>query len=223
MLDMTETTAARSDQLNADDLISGPLTILVTSVERVSDPRQPIHVHYENENGKPWKPCLGMRRILVIGWGKDGHAYVGNSMTLFRNPTVVYSGQEQGGIQISHMSHIEKPIHTMLTISRGKKVPFTAQPLQLTVGPALSADDAKLWKAEIDRGANMAELSATAAKIKSNNYAEGVQKTGVLQHYQTAVTAIREDDAAPVVDNPANMDFPPEDTDTAKEGEVPGL
>lgn len=144
-------------------------------------------------------------------------------MTLFREPTVKYGGADQGGIRISHMSDIPKPIHTMLTITRGKREPFTVQPLQLTTGPALSAEDAKLWKAEIDRAANMKELSETANKIKSNNYADGTEKTGVLQHYQAAVTAIREKDSAPVEDNPANMDFPPDDAGAAKEGEIPGL
>ena len=162
-----------------------------------------------------------MMRIMDLGWGDDGHAYVGKSMTLFREPTVKYGGLEQGGIRISHMSDIPKPIHTMLTITRGKREPFTVQPLQLTAGPALSADDAKLWKAEIDRCTNMAGLSDVTAKIASNKYADSDIKADLMKHYRSAVTAIREEDAAP--DNPANMDFPPEDTDTAKEGEVPGL
>jgi pyruvate carboxylase len=34
-----------------------------------------------------------------------------------------------GGIRISHLSHIEKPITVALTVTRGKKAPFVVQPL----------------------------------------------------------------------------------------------
>jgi hypothetical protein len=195
MLDMTQTIQPRSDQANADDFISGPKTITITNVTMSDSPQQPIHIDYVGGEGKPWKPCLSMRRILVLCWGPDGDAYKGKSLTLYRDPSIKFGGCEQGGIRISHMSDLEKPLRTMLTVSRGKRAPFTVQPLQLTAGPPLSHEDAQLWIAEIDRATNMAELSETASKIKSNGYAESAEKASVLKHYQAAVDRIRSSEA----------------------------
>jgi len=205
MLDMTQTIQPRSDQYNADDLISGPTTIKVTNVTQTSSDQQPINIDYEGGEGRPFKPCLSMRRILVLAWGADGHEYIGRSMTLYRDPSVKYGGLEQGGIRISHLSNIEKPIRTMLTVTRGKRAPYTVEPLQLEAGPALSPKDAGLWKAEIDRATNMDELSSVTAKIKGNNYADSTEKADVLQHYQAAVSAIREKDV-----DPKTEEFPAE-------------
>lgn len=229
MIDMTKTIQPRSDQYNADDLISGPKTIKITNVRTSDNQQQPIHIDYEDGEGKPWKPCLSMRRILVIAWGGDGSAYIGRSVTLYRDPTVKYGGAEQGGIRISHLSHIERTIRTMLTITRGKRAPYTVEPLQLTEGPALSAEHAELWKAQIDRATNMAELSDTAAKIKSNNYAESAGKAELMSHYQAKVAAIREPVAEPAETaaevDPSKMDYPPEEAEASEslEGEIPKL
>ena len=45
------------------------------------------------------------------------------------NPDVKYAGKAVGGIQIEAVSHIDKPIKMALTVSRGKREPFTIQPL----------------------------------------------------------------------------------------------
>ena len=34
-----------------------------------------------------------------------------------------------GGLRVSHVSHIDKPITVALTVTRGKRAPFTVQPL----------------------------------------------------------------------------------------------
>jgi len=197
MLDMTQTTAPRSDQFNADDLVAGPQTITITRVTMHNNPQQPIHIDYEGGEGKPWKPCLTMRRILVEAWGKDGHAYVGRSVTLYRDPTVKYAGAEQGGIRISHMSHIDKKIRTMITVSRGKRVPFTVEPLQLAPANVMSAEHVANWTGEIDKANNMPELSKVAARIKEQNYADSAEKQKVLKHYQARVNVIRNESSEP--------------------------
>jgi hypothetical protein len=129
MTDLSLTIAPKSDQFNADDLIAGSRTIEITSVELTGVADQPVAIHFEGDDGRPYKPCKSMRRVLVGLWGKDGNAYVGRKMTLFRDDAVKYGGLEVGGIRISHMSHISKPATMALTATRSNKRPFTVQPL----------------------------------------------------------------------------------------------
>jgi hypothetical protein len=139
MEDLSKTIEPKSDQINADDLISGPMTIIVRKVTaQASSEDQPVSIFFENDHNKPFKPSKSMRRVLVAVWGRDGTQYVGKSMTLFREPTVKFGGLEVGGIRISHMSHIEKPMTMALTATRGSRKPYTVKPLVVDVsGPEL--------------------------------------------------------------------------------------
>ena len=137
MVDMTKTIIAKSDQLNADDLIGRSLTIRVTGVSLLVG-EQPVGISYEGDEGKPYKPCKSMRRVLVGAWGSDGNAYVGRSMMLYRDDKVLFGGAEVGGIRISHMSDIEKAITMSLTATKKSKKPFTVQPLATSEAPAAS-------------------------------------------------------------------------------------
>ena len=128
MNDMSATIAAKSDQLNSDDLIGGPITIEITDA-RVMMAEQPCIINYKGDNGKPWKPGKSMRRVLVAAWGTDPKAYVGRALTLYRDPEVSFGGVKVGGIRISHMSHINSPLVTSLTVTRGNKKPFKVLPL----------------------------------------------------------------------------------------------
>lgn len=128
MADLTDLILAKSDQLNADDLIAGAITIKITAVKRVAG-EQPIAISYEGDNGKPWKPCKSMMRILVSAWGADGKAYVGRGLTLYRDPKVKWAGMEVGGIRISHMTNITGEFSTALTVTKGNKKPYIVKPL----------------------------------------------------------------------------------------------
>lgn len=130
MTDLSKTIEAKSDQLNADDLMAGPRTIEITKVSaNQSSSEQPIAIGYKGDNGRTFYPCKTVRRLLVSVWGPNGSEYVGRSVTLYRDPTVKWGGMEVGGIRISHMSHIEKPVTIALTATRGNKRPTTVQPL----------------------------------------------------------------------------------------------
>ena len=120
---LRDTIVPKSNQLNSEQLLYGPLTITVTSVARGSDD-QPITVHYRGENGRPYLPCKSMRKVLIFAWGEDGNKWVGRSMTLFNDLAVKWAGVAVGGIRISHMTHIERQIALQLTATRGKKEPF---------------------------------------------------------------------------------------------------
>lgn len=130
MGDMAHTTEAKSDQLNADDLIAGAITIKITSVLVKTSAEQPCAVSYEGDRGKPFKPSKSMARIMVSAWGDDSKNYVGKSMTLYRDPEVKWAGMKVGGIRISHMSHLDRTMTVALTETRGVKKLFTVQPLK---------------------------------------------------------------------------------------------
>lgn len=136
MTNLLDTIVPKSDQLNADDLIGRTLTITVTRVSRTDSPDQPIALNFEGDNGKPYKPCKSMRRVLVNIWGPDGNAYVGRSMVLYRDETVKFGGAEVGGIRISHMSHMEKKVVMALTATRANRKPFVVSPLAVQEHPA---------------------------------------------------------------------------------------
>lgn len=130
-MNLADTIIPKSDQLNADDLISGNVTIKVTAIKGSNEPQQPVAIHYEGDNGKPYKPCKSMRRVLVSAWGANGADYVGRSMTLYRDDSVLFGGIAVGGIRISHLSHIEKDLTLALTVSRASRKPYTVKMLTL--------------------------------------------------------------------------------------------
>jgi hypothetical protein len=129
VIDLRPTIVPRSDQLNADDLIGTTKTITITAVKLCSEPDQPVAVHFEGDNGKPYKPGKSMRRVLVKVWGDDASAFVGRSMTLYRDDSIKFGGLAVGGIRISHMSDIDREIAMVLTESRANRRPFTVRPL----------------------------------------------------------------------------------------------
>jgi hypothetical protein len=135
-VNMAAFTAPKSDQLNADDLIGGPRTITVSGV-RANDggPEQPVSIDFAGDDGKPYKPCKSMRRVMVHVWGADAKQYIGRSMTLYCDPGVQFGGMKVGGIRISHMSHIDKAQTMALTATRAKRAPFTVHPLQTPAPP----------------------------------------------------------------------------------------
>jgi hypothetical protein len=129
-MDMSGTIEPRSDQLNAEDLLTGPRTFTITDVRPGSE-EQPVRVFLaEGPAGRPWIPAKTMRRLMVLGWGPESDAYIGKRVTLYRDPDVRFGKDTPGGIRISHMSGIgRKPLVANLTATRGKRVPWTVQPI----------------------------------------------------------------------------------------------
>jgi hypothetical protein len=125
---ISDTIKPKSDQLNADDLLTGAITIQITKVA-LKNVEQPMSIWYVGDNNKPYKPCKGMRKAMYIGWGDKESDYNGRWLTLYRNPKVRYAGEEWGGIEISHMSHIPEPLVFPLTVAKGKKRMYTILPL----------------------------------------------------------------------------------------------
>lgn len=150
-VDMAQFIAPKSDQINADDLIGGPLTIRVSHVSaNESAPEQPININFDGDEGKPFRPCKSMRRVMVHIWGADASKYVGRSMTLYRDPKVQFGGMQVGGIRISHMSDIppeklsDGRVQMALTATRAKRAPYAVLPLKDAPKQA-GNDEAQQW------------------------------------------------------------------------------
>ena len=159
-----QTITPKSDQLNADDLISGPATVTVTGVKRGSA-EQPVAVELSGYEGRPYKPCKSMRRVLVAIWGDRPGEWVGRSMTLYCDPEVKFGGMRVGGIRISHMSHIDKPTVLLLTATRGKKSEMKIEPLANDNDPAKRAAKAVELAAKAGSLDELERIEAGAKKV----------------------------------------------------------
>lgn len=170
MTTMLDTIVPKSDQLNADDLIGRSITIKVTQVSLLGG-EQPVSIHFEGDGGKPYKPGKSMRRVLVQIWGADANNYIGRSMSLYRDDAVKFGGLDVGGIRISHMSHLTKPVTMALTATRASRKPFTVQPLAVAADKAKDGSDALV--ARIKAAGSIASLQAIAADatvVKQREY-----------------------------------------------------
>jgi len=117
----------KSDQLNAEDLLSGPITVTVTDVKQ-GTAEQPIAIIIDGER-QPYKPCKTMRKMLVFCWSDQAANWIGKRMTLYADPDVKWAGVAVGGIRISHLSGIESQVMLMLSETKGKRKPITVKPL----------------------------------------------------------------------------------------------
>lgn len=126
---LKDTIVPKSDQLNADDLLTGPIVVTVQKVSRGDTKEQPVSIAIDGGR-MPYKPCKSMRRVLIAAWGEDGRIWVGKSMRLFCDPDVMFGGVKVGGIRISHLSHIANTMTIALTTTRSKRAPYRVEPLE---------------------------------------------------------------------------------------------
>lgn len=137
-VDLSESIVPRSDQLNAEDLLTGPRVVTIADVKRGSA-EQPIDIVTEEFGpGRPYKPSKTMRRVIVAAWGPDASNYIGRKLFLYRDPDITFGKERVGGIRISAMSHIERRIEVALTVTRGRRAPFVVEPLKEQPVPAPS-------------------------------------------------------------------------------------
>ncbi len=170
---LRDTIIPKSDQLNADDLVGGPMNIIVSGVSR-GNHDNPLVINYSNDNGRPFKPCKTVRKILIAAWGENGNDWVGRSMTLFCDSKVKWAGKEVGGIRVSHLSHITKRLQVNLQVTRGKKEPFIINILQ----PDLYPDE--LFDTSFDKMKSMIE----SGKMTIGQVISKCNQTGMLSDRQ---------------------------------------
>lgn len=183
--DLRSTIVPKSDQLNAEQLLGGSMTITVTDVRLGSGEDQPVSVHYTNDGGRPFKPCKTMRKVLIHAWGANGRDWIGKSMELHNDQSVRFGGMEVGGIRISALTDIPKDIRVSLTATKGKKalheIKALARPTgEATIGQVLAAiagahnndtlknakEQAMALTAEADRERAIEAYKAKVAELK---------------------------------------------------------
>lgn len=149
----------KSDQLNAIDLIGGPITVTITDANNGSA-EQILWLSITGGH-KPYKPCFNMRNMMEFAWdSRDPNTWIGKSLTLWLNPEVVYKGEVTGGIRISHVSHIAEVKSIKLNVGRNKREVFSVKPLS-DVAPQQPIDFTEL----IEAATTSDELDTLAKQI----------------------------------------------------------
>jgi hypothetical protein len=214
MNDMSQVIIPKSDQWNADDFIAGPATFTISEVRISTGSEQPVSIVLEGSD-KFYRPCKSMSRVLVQAWGPDAKAYIGRSLTLYRDPTVKWAGMEIGGIRISHMSHIDGAKQMMLTATKGSRKPFKVLPLVMQqkrqAQPASGGDDAaSRWTqgfiAKLDEFTTVDAVQNFAAQ-KATKLAELADARPDLHEKVTTALATRTADLKPPASSFDDDDF----------------
>lgn len=150
-MDLSKTIIAKSDQLNADDLITGPRTFTVVEVRPGSEEQPVSIVLAEWPRNRPFKPSKTVQRILAYCWGAETDDWPkGARMTLFRDEKVKWAGEEVGGIRVSHLSHIKGQQKIALQESKHKKSLHTILPLREAPTPTKAPVDIETERALAD-------------------------------------------------------------------------
>jgi len=160
-MDISASTAPRTDQQNFDNYLAGPKTLTISEV-KAGSAEQPIEIHLVEFPGQPYKPSKSMRRVLVSAWGAEASVYAGRRLTIYGDPTVKFGAAVVGGLKISHLSHLDKPVKVSLTVTRGKRELFTVNPLPDAPAPDptpyIDPDVIRAWLTKFDEATTLPEL-----------------------------------------------------------------
>ena len=123
-VDIRAATKPKSDQLNYETFLTGPQTFTVSKVTP-GDRDHPVFIHMNECPATPYKPSKGMLKCIAQpdGWGDKSSQWVGKSITLYGDPTVIYGGVEVGGIKVAALSDINCDYETLISARRGVRKP----------------------------------------------------------------------------------------------------
>ncbi len=156
MADISNTLAAKSNQLNAVDL-PRPRVFRVLAVKVGGTTEQPIDVQIDGWP-HPWKPCKSMRRVLAAAWGTESDQWLGKAVELYCDPDVLWAGERAGGIRISALSDISAGgLEVVLRASSKKSAPVRFKRLD-TTDPLLAV--------AAERGEDLAATEAAIAAAR---------------------------------------------------------
>lgn len=119
-MDISSALVAKSNQLNASDLVGAPIVALIKAVSQPGGKGTPIFVALDGMDGRPWKQSKGMSRVVAHAWGTESDAWVGRLVKLTNNPEVIYAGEPVGGVEVIAMSHINAAFTIPVRISQKK-------------------------------------------------------------------------------------------------------
>lgn len=135
---LASTIIPKSDQMNFEDVQTNKIKSVIIGV-RAGSKEQPVFIDLEGYEGRPYKPCKTQRQVIIAGWGLNGHEWVGRTIEIYGDPTVIYGGVQVGGIKVSGISHIETDFSIMVTKSRGKRVEHRVRRLSVSANVAAVA------------------------------------------------------------------------------------
>lgn len=177
-MDVSETLAPKSQQLDNIDLTHGPRTFTVERVERRDSVDQPLWI-YLVEFDRPWPPNVNMRRVIAHVWGKESDVWIGRRLTLFRDPRIKFGSDTTGGTRISHMSHLERKAEIPVLASKGRPASYTVEPLveelvsedwPARIATCTDRDElAQWWQVADPRHRKLIEARATELKAADQN------------------------------------------------------
>lgn len=164
---MKITAEPRSDQINADDLIGGPMTVTIKAVHP-GKAEQKYDIELVEVAGRAWRPPVTVLRILLAAWGDEAKDWIGQRVTLYRDDSVRFGPEAVGGIRVSHMTGLPdgKPMDVRVSTARGKRATVRIQPLAeaTTSAPDLHDQITKALAAFESIGVSDEQLSAHVGK-----------------------------------------------------------
>jgi hypothetical protein len=100
-----------------------------------------------------WRPAVTVLKLLVAAWGDEASEWVGRRAELYGDPDIMFGRDKVGGIRVSRVSHIDKPVSASLTETRGKRKKHTVEPLpdapaaptEADVNAATDGDTLRAW------------------------------------------------------------------------------
>ncbi|MBE0395323.1 hypothetical protein ILP74_07555 [Citrobacter amalonaticus] len=162
-MDLSRTIIPKSDQINFEDVQTQSITAVIKAV-RAGNSEQPVFIDLEGFDGRPYKPSKSMRRVLIGGWGADGHSWVGRSLTLVGDASVRFGGVAVGGIKIHAMSDVEEDFSMMLSVSRGKRQEHRVRKLE--VKPQQTPESVLNWFSANALTMDLVKLEAAHTRAK---------------------------------------------------------
>lgn len=125
---MRVTIEKKTDQLNYEDFLGGITRIVTVAGVKAGTKEQQYDIAIEDDQ-RVWRPAVTVLKLLVAAWGDDATEWVGRRAELYGDPTISFGKDRVGGIRVSRVSHISKPVVASLTETRGKRKSHTVDPL----------------------------------------------------------------------------------------------
>lgn len=178
MADVSFALEAKSDQLNAVDIMGVEPVIRVREV-KVQKGDQPVWVYFDGDHNRPWKPSKGMLRILAGAWGRDSDGWVGKQAQLYFDPSVKWAGKEVGGIRIRALSDIDdRGLSFTVTINRQQR--------DLYHVPLLKIETKEYPADKFDKAFPAMQKKLESGEMTLQQIIAQCQKTGTLSADQLA-------------------------------------
>jgi hypothetical protein len=125
---MKVTIEKKTDQLNYEDFLGGVTRVVTIAGVKEGTKEAQYDIAIEGDQ-RVWRPPPTVLKLLVAAWTDEATVWVGRRAELYGDPDVMMAGEKVGGIRVSRLSHINKPVSANLSKTRGKRKLHTVDPL----------------------------------------------------------------------------------------------